>query len=148
MKINLGACVRWIVLSLGILLPLLGAPSLQAAGDDPPPAAAAHPPSKIRSAEDGWLDLSGFLDEKYGFIPLVIPITEPAVGYGAAGALAFIDKPFGKAEAGFGRPNITAVGGLGTARGIKRGLRTEPYGTKKCLCAKRRTRDEPALCCA
>jgi outer membrane protein assembly factor BamA len=50
-------------------------------------------------------------------VPLVIPITEPAVGYGAAGVLAFIDKPLGEAEAGFGRPDITAVGGLGTENG-------------------------------
>jgi len=61
--------------------------------------------------------VSGFLDRSYGFLPVVIPITEPAVGYGAAGGLAFIDKPFGKAQAGFGRPNITFVGGLGTENG-------------------------------
>ena len=47
----------------------------------------------------------------------MIPITEPAVGYGAAGALVFVDKPRGDAQAGFGRPNITAVGGLGTENG-------------------------------
>jgi len=110
--------VRRIVLSLGILAVLLAATSpAEAEEKPPPPAAATHPPSKLRSAEDGWLDLSGFLDEKYGFIPLVIPITEPAVGYGVAGALAFIDKPLGEAQAGFGRPNITAVGGMGTENG-------------------------------
>ena len=32
-------------------------------------------PSKFRSAEDGWLDVSGFLDEKYGFLPIAIPVT-------------------------------------------------------------------------
>ena len=32
------------------------------------------------SKEDGWFDVSGFLDEKYGFLPIVLPITEPAVG--------------------------------------------------------------------
>jgi hypothetical protein len=74
-------------------------------------------PSKFFSAEDGWLDVSKFLDEKYGFMPLLIPITEPAVGYGAAGGLAFIDKPMGKAQAGFGRPNISFVGGLATENG-------------------------------
>jgi outer membrane protein assembly factor BamA len=74
-------------------------------------------PSKFRSAEDGWLDVSGFLDEKYGFLPVVIPITEPAVGYGAAGALAFLSKPLGEARAGFGRPDITIAGGLGTENG-------------------------------
>lgn len=66
----------------------------------------------FRSPEDGWLDASEFLDQSYGFLPVVIPITEPAVGYGAFGALAFIDRSASKAEDGFGRPNITVVGGL------------------------------------
>jgi hypothetical protein len=56
-------------------------------------------PSKFRSAEDGWLDVGGFLDQKYGFLPVVIPITEPAVGYGAAGGLTFLSKPLGEARA-------------------------------------------------
>jgi hypothetical protein len=79
---------------------------------DTPPA-----PSKFWSPDDGWLDVSGFLDEKYGFLPVVIPITEPAVGYGAAGALAFLSKPLGAARDGFGRPDITIVGGLVTQNG-------------------------------
>ena len=70
--------------------------------------------SKIFSREDGWLDVSEFVDQTYGFVPLVIPITEPAVGYGAAGGLVFIDKPPGEAAAGFGRPNLTMVGGMAT----------------------------------
>jgi hypothetical protein len=74
-------------------------------------------PSKFRSADDGWFDVSDFLDEKYGFLPVVIPMTEPAVGYGAAGALAFLGKPLGEARDGFGRPDITIVGGLGTENG-------------------------------
>ena len=74
-------------------------------------------PSKFRSPGDGWFDVSGFLDEKYGFLPLIVPITEPAVGYGAVGALAFLDQPLGEARAGFGRPDITIVGGAGTENG-------------------------------
>ena len=84
------------------------------------PPTSADPPSTsswVRSADDGWLDVSGFLDEKYGFLPLVIPITEPAVGYGAAGALAFISEPLGEGRAGFGRPDMTLAGGLGTENG-------------------------------
>lgn len=73
--------------------------------------------SKFRSPDDGWFDMSGFLDESYGFVPVVIPITEPAVGYGAAGGVAFVNKPAGEARAGYGRPNITAVGALGTENG-------------------------------
>jgi hypothetical protein len=79
--------------------------------------ASTNAPSKFRSPEDGWFDASGFLDEKYGFLPVVIPITEPAVGYGAAGGLAFLSKPLSEARAGFGRPDITVVGGLGTENG-------------------------------
>ncbi len=70
--------------------------------------------SNFLSADDGWFDVSGFLDQRYGFLPVVIPITEPAVGYGAGFALAFVDKPRVGSAAGFGRPNITAVGGLWT----------------------------------
>ena len=73
--------------------------------------------SKFRSAEDGWLDVSGFLDEPYGFLPVAMPITEPAVGYGAAGGLAFISKPPGAAREGFNRPNITVAGGMATENG-------------------------------
>src|SRR5215471_15769203 len=75
------------------------------------------PRSNFRSADDGWFDVSGFLDEKYGFLPLAVPITEPAVGYGAAGALAFLNQPLGETRAGFGRPDITIAGGLGTENG-------------------------------
>ena len=69
------------------------------------------------SADDGWPDASGFLNEKYGFLPLLFPITEPAVGYGAMAGVAFISKPFGAARDGLGRPNLTFVGGLATENG-------------------------------
>jgi outer membrane protein assembly factor BamA len=41
------------------------------------------------------------------------------VGYGAAGALIFIDKPMESDKAGFGRPNISAIGALGTDNGSR-----------------------------
>jgi hypothetical protein len=65
--------------------------------------------------DDGWWDVSPFLDHKAGFLPIVKPITEPAVGYGAAGGLMFLSKSFGDASAGLGRPNVTFVGGMGTS---------------------------------
>jgi hypothetical protein len=85
----------------------------------PTPAASPSPApqSKFKSPEDGWFDLSGFLGSKYGFMPIAAPITEPSVGYGLAGGVAFIDQPVGRA-----RPNITFVGGLGTENGTKGGL--------------------------
>ena len=80
-------------------------------------ADTARAPSHSRSSEDGWFDLSGFLDEKFGFLPVILPITEPAVGYGAGVALAFMSRPLGQVRAGFGRPNISAAGGFGTENG-------------------------------
>ena len=81
-------------------------------------AAAPDQGSKLRSPEDGWLDISAFLDESYGFAPILVPITEPAVGYGGALALTFIDKPRKEdGPAGFHRPNITAVAGALTENG-------------------------------
>ena len=110
-------CTGWIVLGLVIVSATMAAASSPAAAGEVSQPTATSEPSKFISAEDGWLDVSGFLDQKYGFMPLVIPITEPAVGYGAAGGLAFIDKPLGKGQAGYGRPNITFVGGLTTENG-------------------------------
>ncbi len=74
----------------------------------------SHAKSKFFSAEDGWFDASGFLNERYGFLPVLIPITEPATGYGAGLGLAFVDKALRGGDAGYDRPNITFVGGLWT----------------------------------
>jgi len=62
--------------------------------------------------QDGWFDVSAFLDKVYGAVPLVAPVTEPAVGYGAAGALIFVDRD---PKAGPGvRPDLYAIGGMYT----------------------------------
>jgi len=89
-------------------------PSDKAAPDKATPDEAGE---EEQADSDGWPDLSNFLDEKYGFLPIVMPITEPAVGYGAVGGAAFLSKPLGAAREGLGRPNITFVGGLGTENG-------------------------------
>ncbi|MCE3254096.1 MAG: hypothetical protein K0Q67_3116 [Cellvibrio sp.] len=87
-------------------------PSTEKKGDD-------EQNSLLFSKDDGWLDVGGFIDQAYGFIPLVIPITEPAVGYGATVGLVFVDREVENAEAGFGRPNMTFVGGLQTENDTK-----------------------------
>ena len=115
-------CGRRLHATALLLAVVLCGSSVAAQTIDSAPPATGGAPSKFRSAEDGWPDVSGFLDEKYGFLPLVMPITEPAVGYGAAGALAFLSKPLGESLAGFGRPDITIVGGLGTENGSWGGL--------------------------
>src|SRR5262245_20114924 len=109
--------IHAVSLALALCASSASAQTIEKPPDPEPAPTAASAPSKFRSPDDGWLDVSGFLDEKYGFVPVVAPITEPAVGYGAAGALAFIDKPLGEAKAGFGRPDITIVGGLATQNG-------------------------------
>ena len=73
--------------------------------------------SKLPAPDDGWPDASDFLEEKYGFIPVPLIITEPAVGYGGGMGLMFLSKPLPSTEDGLGRPNITAVGGFGTENG-------------------------------
>jgi len=82
-------------------------------------ASASTNVSSMFRGEDRWLDISGFLEKQYGFLPLAIPITEPAVGYGVAGGLAFISTPLVSTTPGFGRPNITMVGGMGTQNGSR-----------------------------
>jgi len=84
--------------------------------DNPP--LADEEPSLIIDAEDGAFDISDFLSSRTGFLPLVMPVTEPAVGYGLAGALAFFhDKPRVVQTPEGPRvvpPNVTAVGGMAT----------------------------------
>ena len=52
-------------------------------------------------------------------MPIVAPITEPAVGYGAAGALVFVDRNVPGQGQRFARPNIAVAGGLATENGTQ-----------------------------
>ncbi len=76
--------------------------------------------AKFKDPEDGQFDVSAYLDTTYGFLPVLAPITEPAVGYGAAAALVFIDRPESDREGkGYARPNIGMLGGLATDNGTR-----------------------------
>ena len=69
---------------------------------------------------DGMFDMDKWLASKTGFLPIVSPITEPAVGFGLLGTLAFFHDGDGAAsrfeEPAPGQrkaaPNVAAVGGL------------------------------------
>lgn len=87
-----------------------------ARADAPDPPSERDSTSKFFSREDGWFDVSGFMNTRFGFLPLAVPITEPAVGYGAAGGVFFVDKPLSGLE---GKPDITFVGGMGTENGTR-----------------------------
>lgn len=103
--------------ALALAACLASSSALVPAADELPQPEAVRKGSKLRSPEDGWLDLSAFLDEKYGFVPVLVPITEPAVGYGGALGLMFIGKPQEEGRAGFNRPSLTTAAGWLTENG-------------------------------
>ena len=83
------------------------------------PAAAQAARQDFVDPGDGWFDIGRFLDGAYGFVPILAPITEPAIGYGAAGALVFVDRRGEPGTEQYRRPNLGAVGGLATENGTR-----------------------------
>jgi hypothetical protein len=90
-----------------------------ASTNQPPSATTNAFRSKFIDPQDGWLDVSGFLDTAYGFVPLVKPLTDPSLGYGANVGLIFIDRKEPKPGQEFARPNLAVLGGLATENGSK-----------------------------
>ncbi len=78
-------------------------------------------PGKIIDPKDGYFDVSRFLDSRRGLLPFAMPITEPAVGYGAAAALVFFETPPRAIQTANGTrvipPNTTAIAGFATENG-------------------------------
>jgi hypothetical protein len=66
---------------------------------------------------DGQFDLSYFLENPRGFLPIPIVITEPAVGYGGGAAGMFLRPRTEAGEEGWSFPDISAVGGFATKNG-------------------------------
>src|SRR5262249_24098328 len=83
----------------------------------------SQPEQKLFTDEHGAFDVSGFLSSHVGFLPLVIPITEPAVGYGlTVGVSYFHSTPpvVGDAQSRHHRtimPSTTMLFGGGTENG-------------------------------
>lgn len=71
--------------------------------------------SVLRDPEDGWLDLSQLLAKPGRFVPVIMPVTEPAVGYGLAGAAVFLRPRTAAGSEGWARPNVTVAGGMYTS---------------------------------
>ena len=67
----------------------------------------------FKDPEDGAIDLSEFLLEHNGVLPVIIPITEPAVGYGGGAALLYFHKRKKKYES-YVPPNLSGVLGFYT----------------------------------
>lgn len=74
--------------------------------------------SVLIDPSDGWLDGTRWLKGRYGFMPVPIIITEPAVGYGGGAALALLHEPIGGEDGKApGPPSISAVAGAATENG-------------------------------
>jgi hypothetical protein len=75
-----------------------------------------HKKTLMKDTLDGKLDLSGFLLEANGFIPIPLIITEPALGgFGGVLALAFLSPKKTPPEMGYMPPDITVAGGMYSA---------------------------------
>lgn len=67
----------------------------------------------FKDPEDGALDLSQFLLEAHGVLPVLIPITEPAIGYGGGAALLYFHNRKKKYDT-YVPPSVSGVAGLAT----------------------------------
>ena len=67
--------------------------------------------------QDGQLDLSYFLEDPRGFLPIPIVVTEPAVGYGGGIAGMFLRPRREEGDEGWARPDISGVGAFATQNG-------------------------------
>lgn len=66
------------------------------------------------TGDDGFFDIGEFLDKPFGFYPVIVPITEPTIGFGAAVAPVFMNRPKGRKKTDF-----YALGGLATENGTE-----------------------------
>ena len=63
---------------------------------------------------DNHIDMSNWLLEKKGFLPVPIIITEPAVGYGGGAALVYFHDKFGGQD---GKPSVSGIAAAKTENG-------------------------------
>ena len=81
------------------------------------PDAKREGSARFFDPEDGQFDLSYFLEDPRGFLPIPIVVTEPAVGYGGGVAGMFLRPRREAGDEGWARPDISAVGAFGTQNG-------------------------------
>ncbi|WP_162434617.1 BamA/TamA family outer membrane protein [Pseudoxanthomonas koreensis] len=104
------ACLAWIALAACAAAPGLqageptghGGPPVAVAGDAASGDAASGDgadgkdgASTFRDPHDGGFDMSKWLLERHGFLPVPIVITDPALGYGGGIVFAFFHRPKG-----------------------------------------------------
>ena len=81
------------------------------------PEARREGRARFFDPDDGQVDLSYFLENPRGFLPIPILVTEPAVGYGGGGVGMFLRPREEAGEKGWAFPDISAAGGLVTQNG-------------------------------
>jgi hypothetical protein len=97
-----------------VIEPLL---EIQADAQDARPGAARTGRERFIDPDDRQFDLSYFLENPRGFLPIPIIVTEPAVGYGGGGAGMFLRPRKEVGAEGWARPDISVVGALATQNG-------------------------------
>ena len=71
----------------------------------------------FRDSLDGAFDISTYLFELHGFLPIISPITEPALGYGLVGAGVYFIPKKKTSKNEFKMPDIVGLGGGYTQNG-------------------------------
>ena len=72
--------------------------------------------------EEGDLDMSNYLSQAYGFLPVPILITEPAIGYGGGAAIVYLHDKFVGRKGASGRnipPSMSGIILAATENGTK-----------------------------
>ncbi len=125
-----------LVLASWIVWPVDAAPPSAAPSPDAAAAAEAEPPASaapagkqhlFRDPTDGAFDMSNWLLEHHGFLPVPIVITDPALGYGGGLMATFFHRPESAPATRTGAdgqpqlipPNMYGIGGMKTENGSK-----------------------------
>jgi hypothetical protein len=124
MRFTAGGLLLLVALSASSAAVRAQAAATPSVATDPTSAEAAPaptPPARSRffDPEDGQLDLSSFLENPRGFLPIPIVITEPAIGYGGGVAGMFLRPRREAGSEGWARPDISAVGAFATENGTQ-----------------------------
>lgn len=85
--------------ALTLLLAMAARAAPASSQDAPAPASRPVPQASLfRDAEDGHFDMSRWLLDHRGFLPVPVVITDPALGNGGGLALAFFHRPHGAGD--------------------------------------------------
>lgn len=100
-------------ISVTFLISLLFVTSLYAASD----LNTTDTSGLFTSDEDGAFDVSDYLATRYGFMPVPMIITEPAVGYGGGVSLLFLHDTFASSLERKSPPSMSGITAIATENG-------------------------------